>query len=75
MVLPHFSLWCKRILTCPADTIIGFVPEVAVKNHLIKKKTISRIRNTLDTKSKKMIYYSLIHPYLTYCINVWPSTY
>ena len=22
-----------------------------------------------------MIYYSLIHPYLTYCINVWSSTY
>ena len=22
-----------------------------------------------------MIYYSLIHPYLTYCINVWPFTY
>ena len=22
-----------------------------------------------------MIYYSLIHPYLTYCVNVWPSTY
>ena len=36
---------------------------------------ISRIRNTLDFKSKKLIYYSLIHPYLTYCINVWSSTY
>ena len=35
---------------------------------------ISRIRNTLDFKSKKLIYYSLIHPYLSYCINVW-STY
>ena len=22
-----------------------------------------------------MIYYSLIHPYLTYCINIWSSTY
>ena len=22
-----------------------------------------------------MIYYSQIHPYLTYCINVWSSTY
>ena len=31
---------------------------------------ISRIRSTLDIKSKKMIYYSLIHPYLTYCIDV-----
>ena len=36
---------------------------------------ISCIRNTLDIKSEKLIYYSLIHPYLTYCINVWSSTY
>ena len=36
---------------------------------------IYRIRNTLDSKSKRLIYYSLIHPYLTYCVNVWPSTY
>ena len=36
---------------------------------------MSRIRNTLDIKSKKLIYYSVIHPYLTYCINVWSSTY
>ena len=46
-------------------------------SHNISKSCgiISRIRNTLDIKSKKLIYYSLIHPYLTYCINVWPSTY
>ena len=36
---------------------------------------ISRIHNTLEIKSEKMIYYSLIHPYLTYCINVWSFTY
>ena len=27
-------------ITCPVDTIIGFVPEVAVKNHLIKKNKL-----------------------------------
>ena len=27
------------------------------------------IRNTLDIKSKRLIYYSLIHPYLTYCVT------
>ena len=36
---------------------------------------IYRIRNTLDIKSKRLIYYSLIHPYLIYCVNVWSSTY
>ena len=44
-------------------------------SHKISKSRgiISRIRNTLDIKSKKLIYYNLIHPYLTYCINVWSS--
>ena len=32
---------------------------------------IYRIRNNLDIKSKRLIYYSLIHPY---CVNVWLST-
>ena len=32
---------------------------------------ISRIRNTLDIISEKLMYYSLLHPYLTYCINEW----
>ena len=36
---------------------------------------IYRISNKLDIKSRKLIYYSLIHAYLTYCINVWSSTY
>ena len=36
---------------------------------------IYHICNNLDIKSKKLVYYSLFHPYLTYCINVWSSTY
>ena len=36
---------------------------------------IYRIRNILDIKSKRLIYYSLIHPYWTYCVNVWSSTF
>ena len=35
---------------------------------------IYRIRNTLDIKSIRLIYYSLIHRYLTYCVNVFSST-
>ena len=38
------------------------VSMVSQKNS--KSYGISRIRNTLDIKSKKLIYYSLIHPYL-----------
>ena len=62
-------------------------PGVIVDQHLNCKDHISmisqkiskscgiiyRIRNTLDIKSKRLIYYSLIHPYLTYCVNVWSS--
>ena len=36
---------------------------------------IYRIRKNLNLESKILIYYSLIQPYLTYCINVWSSTY
>ena len=38
-------------------------------------RIIYGIRNTLDIKSKSLIDYSLIHPYLTYCVKVWSSTY
>ena len=31
---------------------------------------ISHIRNNLDTKSKKLIYYSLIHPYLKLTVSM-----
>ena len=46
-------------------------------SHTISKSCgiISRIRNTLNIKSTFFIYYSLIHLYLTCCINVWSSTY
>ena len=47
--------------------------EILHINDMYHKKTakscgiISRIRNILDIKSKKLIYDSLIHQYLTYC--------
>ena len=47
-----------------------------VSHKISKSCGIIRIpRNTFDIKSKKLIYYSLIHQYLTYCINVWSSAY
>ena len=36
---------------------------------------VYRIRNTLDIKSKWLICESLMNPYLSYCVNVWSSTY
>ena len=36
---------------------------------------IYRIYNTLDIKSKRHIYFSLVHPHLTYCVNIWSSTF
>ena len=36
---------------------------------------IYRIRRCLTNEAKKLLYYSLIHPYIAYCINVWSSTY
>ena len=45
-------------------------------SHKISKSfgIISSIWNTFHIKYQKMIYYSLIHPYLTYCVNVWYTT-
>ena len=34
-----------------------------------------RIRNNLTREAKNLLYHSLIHPYLTYCNNVYASTY
>ena len=42
---------------------------------IVRSVIIYRIRNNQDIKSKKLIYFSLIHAYLTYCINVWSSSY
>ena len=36
---------------------------------------IFRSRFYLSTKTKLLLYYSLVHPYLTYCNLTWSSTY
>ena len=57
--------------------LVNWKDHRSMLSHKISKSCgiISCIRNILDIKSKKLIYYSLIHPYLTNCINVWSSTY
>ena len=52
-------------------------PRISKVSHKFFKSCgiILRIRDTLDINSKKVIYYSLIHSHLTYCIIVWSSTY
>ena len=65
------------LISIIVDQHLNWKEHISIVSHKISKSCgiISSIRNTLDIKSKKMIYYSLIHPYLTYCINVWSSTY
>ena len=62
-----------KFLGVIVDQHLNWKDHISMVSHKIG--IISRIRNTLDIKSKNLIYYSLIHPYLTYCINVWSSTY
>ena len=33
--------------------------------------TLYRIRDNLNSACKKLIYYSIIYPYLQYCISIW----
>ena len=66
-----------KFLGVIVNQLLNWKDHLSMVSHKISKSCgiISHIRNTLDIKSKKLIYYSLIHPYLTYCINVWSSTY
>ena len=36
---------------------------------------LSRTRFYLSCKTKLMLYYTLIYPYITYCNSTWSSTY
>ena len=65
-----------KFLGVIVDQHLNWKYQISMVSHKICKSCgiISRIMNILDIKSKKMIYYCLIHPYLTYCINVWSST-
>ena len=66
-----------KFLGIIVDQHLNWKYHISMVSHKFFKSCgiISLIRNTLDIKSKKLIYYSLIHPYLTYCIDVWSSTY
>ena len=66
-----------KFLSVIVDRHLNWKDHISMVSHKISKSSgiISRIRNTLDPKSKKLIYYSLIDPYFTYCIYVWSSTY
>ena len=65
-----------KFLVVIVDQHLNWKDNISMVSYKISKSCgiISRIRNALDIKSKKFIYYSLIHPYHTYCINVWSTT-
>ena len=65
-----------KFLGLIVDQNLNWKDHISMVSHKISKSCgiISRIRNTLYIKSKKLIYY-LNDPYLTYCINVRSSTY
>ena len=67
-----------KFLGVIVDQHLNWKDHISMVSHKISKSCgrISRIRNTLDIKSKKMIYYTSHTPlYLPDCTNVWSSTY
>ena len=66
-----------KFLGVIVDQHLNWKDHISMVSHKISKSCgiISRFRNTLDIKFKKLLYYIVIHPYLTYCINFWSSTY
>ena len=55
-----------KFLVVIVDQHINWKDHISMVSHKIDKSCglISRIRITLDIKSKKIIYYSLTHPYI-----------
>ena len=62
-----------KFLGVIVDQHLNWEDHISMISQKISKSCgiIYRIRNTLYIKSKRLFYYSLIHPYLTYCVNVW----
>ena len=56
-------------------TTLQLIDETCISRFSSTSATGWLIRDTFDIKSKRLICYSLIHPYLTYCLNIWSSTY
>ena len=61
-----------KFLGVIVDQHLNWKDHISMVSHKISQScnTISRIRNTFDIESKKLIYYNLIHPYLTSCIYI-----
>ena len=66
-----------KFLGVIVDLHLNWKDHISMISQKISKSCgiIYRTRNTLDIKSKRLISCSLIHPYLTYCVNVRSSTY
>ena len=65
-----------KFLGVIVDQHLNWKDHISISQKISKScGIIYQIRNILDIKSKRLIYYSLILPYLTYCVNVWSSTY
>ena len=63
----------EKFLGLIVDQRLNWKAHISMVSHKISKSCgiISRIRNTFYIKSKKKIFYILIHPYRTYCITLY----
>jgi len=66
-----------KFLGVVVDEHLTWKDHIALISNKISKSCgiIFQIRNSLTDSAKKLIYNSLIHPYITYCLNVYASTY
>lgn len=66
-----------KFLGVHLDEQLSWKQHIADISHKLAKNIgiISRIRHFLSKKILLSLYYSLIHPYLTYCNLIWASTY
>jgi len=65
-----------KFLGVVVDEHLTWKDHIALISNKISKSCgiIFQIRNSLTDSAKKLIYNSLIHPYVTYCLNVYVIT-
>lgn len=66
-----------RYLGVIVDECLSFKDHIAFISTKLAKNvgTLRKLKNFFPKKVIRMLYFSLIHPYLLYCVTVWSSTF
>lgn len=79
--LPEIKVWDEVVPFEPAVKLLGIYldSDLSWKTHSLHVRNkissslyaINKCKNLLNTQTLKLMYYGLVHPYLTYGISLW----